>query len=77
MRLMTRVARSCLNSDRRGTIFVEVGCSIYLSGAGLNHVDWKLVYTNRARLKIIQPHGGLVIQAGYVFDGSTEVVQDR
>jgi hypothetical protein len=29
---------------------------------GLNHVDWKLVYTNRTRLKIIQPHGGLVIQ---------------
>jgi hypothetical protein len=37
---------------------------------GLNHVDGKLVYTNRTRLKIIHPRGGLVIQVESVFDGS-------
>jgi len=36
----------------------------------VNHVDFNLVYTSRGRLRIIHRHGGVVIEARFVFDGS-------
>jgi hypothetical protein len=57
-------------SGRHEELFRDERWLILSYGMGLNHVDWKLVYTNRTRSKIMPVLSGLVIQAGSGFDGS-------